>query len=249
MKKFYFALISDVLFFTLCAFLISFAAIRFFIKSIALTTVIALSVAAAVCLITLFLLTKRRERLIATTAAEGEIKQLAIHLTTLPQEEVILLFLNALSGTYAAGNRLEDEQNEYGFAFKIAPLTCDDIAIFARGRGGKNAVLMCCTLTPEAANFAADLNVKTTCIGDIYKLLKEKELLPSKYAYETSAKKSTVKKIKKRFNRRLCPSLFFSGFFLLLYSFFSFYPIWYVVTGSILTVLSATCLFINDSGN
>ncbi|MGN1104120.1 MAG: hypothetical protein ACI4QI_04515 [Candidatus Coproplasma sp.] len=242
-KKINLALISDVLFFTLCAFLICFAALRYFFKSYVWAIIIAALIAVAVCLASLAIALKRREKLIATAALDGERKLLAFHLSTLAPEKLINLFINALDGTYAVGNNLTDGENEYRFCFKIAPLTCDDIADAIKDRGVNQLVLLCCAATAEAVSFAKDFGVKLISMGEIYPLLKDKKLLPDSYPFAGSVKKGVIKKVKSRFNRRLCPSLFFSGLFLLIYSLFSFYPIWYIVAGSVLLTLSAVCLF------
>lgn len=248
MKKINLAVVSDVLFFTLCAFLICFTALRYFFKSVVWAIVVSALIAVAVCLISFSLTLKKREKLIATSIGEGERKLLAIHLSTLPSEELKKLFLSALDGTYAVDNAIEDGENDYRFCFKLNPLSCDDIAFTLKDRNEKNLVLLCCAVAPDAANFAKDFGVSLKCIGEIYPLLKDKGLLPENYPFNSSVKKGVFNKIKKRFNRRLCPSLFFSGLFLLIYSLFSFYPIWYIVTGSVLLTLSAVCLFFSDGG-
>lgn len=243
MKKINFALISDVFFFTLCAFLISFTAVRYFFKSAVTAAIVGAGVAALVCLITLFALVKKRERLIVLTLGESERKSLSLHLSTLSENTVLNLFEKALDGTYAVGNHLEDGETEYYFDFKMSPVNPDDIARLIRRRGDKNVVLYCCGISPDALSLAEDFSVKAVCVAEIYSLLKDKNLLPEKYALGGVKKRSLFTKVKKRFNRRLCPSLFFSGFFLLFFSFFTFYPVWYVTAGSILTLLSAVCLF------
>ncbi|MGN0823536.1 MAG: hypothetical protein ACI4MB_00550 [Candidatus Coproplasma sp.] len=247
-RKINFAVLSDVLFFTLCAFLVSFTALRYFFKSVAVSIIISCLIAVAVLLISLFLTLKKRQKLIATTVGEGERKLLAIYLSTLSPDKLKSLFLDALDGAYAVDNRIEDDENEYRFAFKLSPINCDDIAEQIRGRGEKQLVILCCSLAPDAISFAKDFSTKTLCVGEIYPLLKKKGLLPENYPFASSVKKGVFSKVKKRFNRRLCPSLFFSGLFLLIYSFFSFYPVWYIVTGSVLTLLSAVCLFFAESG-
>ncbi|MGN1372908.1 MAG: hypothetical protein ACI4VK_02535 [Candidatus Coproplasma sp.] len=247
MKKINLAVVSDVLFFTLCAFLISFTALRYFIKSLVWAIVVSALIAVAVCLISLSLTLKKREKLITATVGEGERKLLAIHLSTLSPDKLKSLFLSALDGTYAAGNAIEDGENQYLFAFKLTPLACDDIASAVKQRGEKQLVLLCCAASTEAVSFAKDFSVTLMCMGEIYPLLKERELLPESYPFDSSIKKGVIKKVKARFNKRLCPSLFFSGLFLLIYSLFSFYPIWYIVTGSILLTLSAVCLFFSES--
>ncbi|MGN0808188.1 MAG: hypothetical protein ACI4MN_07075 [Candidatus Coproplasma sp.] len=243
MKKINLAVVSDVLFFTLCAFLIGFTALRYFIKSVGWAIALAALIAATVCLISLYLTLKKREKLIATTIGEGERKLLAIHLSTLPPDKLTAMFSDAFDGTYAVGNHIEDEKNEYRFCFKMAPLSCDDVANIIKERDEKQLIVCCCAATAEAVQLAKDFGVDLKCIGEIYSLLKKKKLLPESYPFDSSVKKGVLSRVKKRFNRRLCPSLFFSGLFLLIYSFFSFYPIWYIVTGSVLMSLSAICLF------
>lgn len=242
MKKVNLALVSDVFFFTLCAFVVSFTAVRYFVKSAATAAIAAAGIAAAVCLITLFALMKKRERRIMLTLGENEKKSLALHLSTLSENAVLELFEKALDGAYIGGNRLTDETSEYFFNFKMSPVNADDIACLIRGRGQKNAVLYCCSLSPEAASLAEDFSVRVVCVAEIYALLKDKGLLPEKYALGEVKKPNLFKRIKKRFTRRLFPSLFFSGFFLIFFSFFTFYPAWYIASGSALMVLSALCL-------
>ncbi len=243
MKKINFALISDVFFFTLCAFFISFAAVRYFFKSAVTAAIIAAGVAAAVCLIALFALIKKRSRKIILTLGESERKSLSLHLSTLSENAVIKLFESALDGTYPVGNHLESVDCGYYFNFKMSPVNADDIAFLIRRREEKNLALLCCSVSPEAASLAEDFSVKIICVAEIYSMLKDKGLLPGKYALGEVKKPNLFKRIKKRFSRRLFPSLFFSGFFLLFFSFFTYYPVWYIVTGSVLMCLSALCLF------
>ncbi len=243
MKKINFALISDVFFFTLCAFFISFTAVRYFFKSAVTAAIVGAGFAAAVCLITLFTLIKKRERLIVLTLGESERKSLSLHLSTLSESAVLNLFEKALDGTYPVGNHLESDETEYRFDFKMSPVNPDDIARIIRGRCQKKIELYCCGVSPEALSLAEDFSVKVVCVAEIYSILKDKDLLPEKYALGEVKKHGFLSKVKKRFNRRLCPSLFFSGFFLLFFSFFTFYPLWYVIAGSVLTLLSAVCLF------
>ncbi len=245
MKRLNFALVSDVLFFTLCAFIISFACLRFFIKSIAL----AVAVSAAIALVTgatafTVLLDKRKKRL-ALTLDESEKKSLALHLSVCGEKYVRELFLKALDGTYVGGNHVEDEENVYFFNFKMAPLSADDIAAVIKCDSQKRKRIFCCSVCPEALSLAEDFEVTVTGIGEIYVLLKDKELLPEKYALGKVKKPSVLEKIKRRFNRRLSPSLFFSGFALIFFSFFTFYPVYYVAAGGVLTLLSAVTVLIN----
>ena len=75
--------------------------------------------------------------------------------------------------------------------------------------------------------------------------MKEKDLLPEKYVYEGAKKISFFKRVKSRFSRRICAPLFWSGLSLMALSYFTFFPIYYIVSGGIMLILSAAALVIN----
>ena len=90
-------------------------------------------------------------------------------------------------------------------------------------------------------NFAIEVKQ----IDYVYNLLKENELLPEKYIYEEQKKTNFFKRIKIRFNRKICAPLFWSGLALLALSYFTFFPIYYIVTGSLMLIISAVALVVN----
>ncbi len=244
MKKINFALISDVIFFMLCAFFISFAAIRYFFKSAITALIISLGITAVAGVISFVLLLSKRKKLMVFTLGENEKKSLALHLSVCNEKAVKSMFLAALDGTYAAGNRLEDDEHTYYFNFKLSKISPDDIAAVIKDESEKAKRLFCCSASPEALSLAEDFSITVTAIAEIYLMLKEKNLLPEKYALGEVKKPSVFKRIKKRFNRKICPSLFFSGLTLLAFSFFTFYPVYYIVSGAVLMSLSAVVLMI-----
>lgn len=244
MRKINFALIADVFFFTVCAFLICFTAVRFYTKNVATALILAAGAAAASGIISFFILLSKRKKKLVLSLGESERKSLSLHLSVCSQTAVNKLFLNALDGAYVAGNRLQDEQTTYFFNFKLSPVSPDDIAEIIKFETEKKKCLFCCDISPAALSFAEDFLIEINCIPQIYVMLKDKKLLPEKYALGNVKKPSVLKKIKKRFNRKLCPSLFFCGLTLLFFSFFTFYPVYYTVFGGLLLALSAVSVLI-----
>ena len=237
-----FALISDVLFFALCAFLIAFTAVRFYIRS-ALTALICAIGLAVICgIVAFFVLYGKRKKRLINSVNEGEKKSLSLHLSVSGKTEVKNLLKNALDGGYIEGNRLFDGQNEYFLQFTLSPLSPDDIAEVIQAESQKNKCVICCDVSPSALSFADDFSIEVKTVGWVYNLLKDKGLLPEKYALGKVKKPTFFSRVKKRFNRRLCPSLFFCGLTLLGFSFFTTFPVYYIVFGAILMVLSAVCL-------
>lgn len=239
MKKINFALISDVLFFTLCAFILSFTAIRFYCKNAVTALILAIGIALGFGVISFFILLAKRKKRLILTLGENEKKSLSLHLSVCGTAYIHKLFLAALDGAYMEDNRVCDEKHVYFFNFKMSPVSPDDVAEIIRTETPKDKRIFCCDVSPAALSLAEDFSIKVTTVAEIYALLKDKKLLPEKYALGNVKKPNILKRIKKRFNRRLCPSLFFSGLTLLFFSFFTFYPIYYIVFGGLLLILSA----------
>lgn len=244
MKKVNLALISDVIFFTICAFILSFTGVRFYTRN-ALTALIVATGTAAVCgLVVFYVLLARRQKRLILSLSESEKKSLSLHLSVCDEAYILNLFENALDGTYVRGNRLQDNQNVYFFNFKMSPVSSDDIAEVIRVNSKKIKHIYCCEISPAALSLAEDFSIQIVTAPEIYALLKDKKLLPEKYALGNVKKPNVFKRIKRRFNRKLCPPLFFSGLTLLFFSFFTFYPLYYIIFGGLLMALSAVCVLI-----
>ena len=246
MKKINFALISDALFFTLCAFILSFTAVRFYLKSALTALIIAIGCAAAVLIISLFALISRRKKRLLASIGESEKKSLSLHLSVCTPTNVKNLFKNAFDGTYIEGNRLQDEENIYFFNFKLSPLSADDIAAVIRDESEKKKHVYCCEISSAAQSLAEDFQITVKTIAHVYALLKDNNLLPEKYALGNVKKPNFFKKIKRRFNRKIAAPLFFCGLTLLFFSFFVSFPVYYTVVGGILLVLSAVSVLISQ---
>ncbi|MDE6868721.1 MAG: hypothetical protein K2J83_06250, partial [Clostridia bacterium] len=106
-------------------------------------------------------------------------------------------------------------------------------------------ILFCSKVSPEPAVLCEKFLIEIRNIDSVYKLLKDNDLLPEKYVYEGAKKISVFKKIKARFNRRLSAPLFWSGTGLLFLSYFTFFPIYYIISGGIMLILSAVALVFN----
>lgn len=244
MKKVNFALISDVLFFGLCAFILSFTLIRFYTKSAVTALICAIGIAVACAISAFFILYYKRKKHLIVSLGESEKKSLSLHLSVCGTKEIHRLFLSAIDGAYLDENIIRDGECAYFFNFKLSPVSPDDIAEIIRSDVSEKKCVYCCEASPAALSLAEDFDIRITCVSEIYALLKDKKLLPEKYALGNVKKPNIFKKIKKRFNRRLCPSLFFCGLTLLFFSFFTSYSIsvYYIVSGGLLLVLSAVSI-------
>lgn len=248
MRRINLPLLLDSLFAAICAFLLFFTAIRYYTRNaaIALTfAILAFLLFGALCFV---YIRARQGKKLLSARDEREKRLLSLHLSLSADNYVLNLFKNCLGeGSYMRGGKVISGDDTCFFNFKMSAITEDDVAkiIKFKGKSCKNKKLYCTKISPEAAVLAKSFLIETVCIDEVYNLLKHNNLLPEKYLYEEIKKPAILKRIKATFSRKLCAPLFWSGAALLALSYFTFFPIYYIVSGGIMLVLSAVALAIN----
>lgn len=249
MRRINLPLILDTAFAALCAFLLFFTAIRYYTRNV----YIALAFAIAACLLfgclSYVYISRKQNRKLLIARDEKQKKLLSLHLSLSSDEYVCELFSKAVAGeeipAEIRGGKVFCGDKVYFFNFNMHPINEDDVAKVIKYKCEENKVIYCCKSSPEATALAENFLIDIKQIDYIFPLLKEKELLPEKYVYEGAKKISVWKRIKTRFSRKICAPLFWSGAALLALSYFTFFPIYYIVSGGIMLVLSAVALVIN----
>lgn len=245
MRRLNLPLVLDTLFAGIAAFLLFFTAVRFYTKS----AVFGLIFGVAACLIfgalVCVYIGKKQSETLILSRDERTKKLLALHLSLSSDVYVKNLFKKCLGeNAVIRGNKIICDGKAYFFDFKMQPLSEDDIARVIKYKFDGEKSLYCTKISPEALALAANFAIKIVGINDVYSLLKEKELLPEKYVYEGAKKSGFFKRVKARFSRRLCAPLFWSGTAMLALSYFTFFPIYYIVSGGIMLILSAVALLV-----
>lgn len=249
MRKINLPLVLDTLFAALCAFLLFFTSIRFYTKSALIALVFAIAAGILFGALSFLYISRKQNKKLLLSRNEKQKKLLSLHLSLSSDDYICELFEKCYSSDeYKAeikGEKVFTENSVYFFEFKMQPLNEDDVAKIIKYKSELKKVVMCCKCSPEAAALAENFLIDIKQIDYVYGLLKEKELLPEKYVYEDAAKISVWKKIKARFSRKISAPLFWSGAALLLLSYFTFFPIYYIISGGIMLLLSAIALVIN----
>lgn len=249
MRRINLPLILDTVFAALCAFLLFFTAIRYYTRSAA----VALAFAIIACLLFgalsfLYISRKQNKRLLLSRDEKHK-KLLSLHLSLSSDEYICNLFSKALTGedetAEVKGGKVFTDTCAYFFNFQMQALSEDDIARVIKYDSDKKKIIFCSRASIEAAALAENFLIEIRQIDAAYSLLKERDLLPEKYVYEGAKKISIWKRVKARFTRKLCAPLFWSGAGLLFLSYFTFFPIYYIVIGGIMLILSAVALVIN----
>ena len=249
MRRINLPLILDTLFTALCAFLLFFTSIRYYTRSV----YIALGFAIAACLLfgalSFLYISKKQNKKLLLARDEKQKKLLALHLSLSSDEYISNLMIKSLpdDGEKAEikGKAISIGDYDYFCNFKMQPISEDDVAKVIKIKSDNKKVILCNRISAEALILCENFLIEVKQIDFIFNLLKEKELLPDKYIYEGQKKISAFRRIKARFSRKICAPLFWSGLALLFLSYFTFFPIYYIVSGGMMLVLSAVALVFN----
>lgn len=236
-------LVLDTVFVGICAFLLFFTAVRFYTKSVAAALVFGFSALFLFGALAYVYISGKQNKKLLLSRDEKNKKLLALHLS-LSSDGYIRRLFKSLLGEDAkiSGRKVVLNDTASFFCFKMEPLTEDDVAQVIKYRYEGKKRIYCAKSSREAAALAANFLIEIVGIDSVYSSLKEKGLLPEKYVYEGAEKIGFFKKVKSRFNRRLAAPLFWSGIGLMALSYFTFFPVYYIVSGSLLLILSAVSL-------
>lgn len=246
MRRLNLPLVLDTLFAGLCSFLLFFTVMRFYTRNAMIGLIFGVLACLLFGALCFFYISRKQNKTLLISRDEKNKKLLALHLSLSTDDYILNLFKNCLGeGARKWGKRVICGDVANFFNFKMQPLSEDDIAKIIKYKHSGDKVLYCAKISPEAALLAENFLIKIIGIDGVYSLLKDKEMLPEKYVYEGAKKISFFKKIKARFSRKISAPLFWSGVSLLALSYFTFFPIYYIISGGIMLVLAAVALVIN----
>lgn len=246
MKRLNLPLILDTFFAAACAFFLFFTAIRFYTKSAVLGLIFGICAALLFGALGFLYISNKQNKSLLLSRDEKNKKLLSLHLSLSSDEYILGLFKKGLGDeAKIRGKRVICGEQSYFFNFKMQPISEDDIARIIKLKTDGEKIIYCNTAAASAAALAAHFGIRINGIDEVFALLKKNNLLPEKYVYEEAAKTGFFKRIKSRFSRKLCAPLFWSGLALLGLSYFTFFPIYYIVSGGIMLILSAVALVFN----
>ncbi len=245
MKRLNLPLFLDTLFASICAFLLFFTAIRFYTKNAIIGLIFGICGGILFGMLAFLYISTKQNKTLLLSRDEKAKKLLALHLSLSRDDYISKLFKDCFENAKICGKRVICGGVSYFFNFKMQPLGEDDVAKVIKFRYDGEKKIYCVKASPEAVMLASNFSIETVGIDQVYAELKKNNLLPEKYVYEEAKKQNFFKRIKLRFSRKLCAPLFWSGAALLGLSYFTFFPIYYIVSGSIMLILSAVALVFN----
>ena len=148
---------------------------------------------------------------------------------------------------YDTAKRADDSvvvgNEEYFFSFRLEPVRADEIANLVRRGGEREKILLTADVTPDAEKLAAAFGIRIMRAADVYLLYKETEQLPENYILAEKMKTGWKEKLKFRFQKRMYKGYLLAGAALLVFSLFTFFPVYYLVAGGILLSLAVAVRF------
>lgn len=237
MKRLNIPLVADSLLSAATAFLIAFTLTRFYTKNSALSLVLGIVLALSVGVLAYLYIRHRHRKVLGISSSEKDLNNLKTHLCLIDE----LSRKKLLNGIYVPSN--EDFTPTYFYNFKFSSLTVDDILPIIQSKK-EHKIILCNSLSSECKSTLKCLDIKFLELPDIFNLLKDKDKLPDNPIELKDPHISLVERIRTRFSRKIVMPLFFSGLSLVALSYFTFYPVYYIVVGGILLLLSQVAVFL-----
>ena len=264
MKKIDLPLWTDTLFTFAAAAAFSFCVLRFYILSAWGAAAAGAAIAGGIAFLLFRLLRARRKKRREKEEAAGQAAALAFHLAMRPPEEdaqLIARCLNATGGgqkgdkaapppaakgtevpsapqaspqkarAVAAGSEVRAGDARYFLLFRLEKVTADELRTAVRADGKEKAALAG-AFTDEAEKLAAAFGIQLWGAEQVYELVKGAGALPSPLDVPPPAGKKG--KFSFRLRREAWRGYAFSGGFLLLFSLWAIFPIYYLFSGGLL---------------
>lgn len=237
MNKIDLPLWSDTLFFFICNWLISLCIFRYYRLAPWLSLLLCTVFSAAASALFFFLLSRNRRKKFLAGRDKEEKEKLTLHLALSDEKSNRALLAPLLSD--------ELSEKKVFLLFCMQPLSADEIANGIKRTNGQSFTVYCNELSPQARELCERFLITVRESKEIYEKLKAADALPEKYICGEKQKSTFRKRAKIYFHKSNCRSFFISGAALLVLSLFSFFPLYYVISGSLLLLAA---LFIRIFG-
>ena len=244
------AFISDIIFtfflsglFTLCLFRYLDIPLGF---SLALSILCGVLSAMGICA---YLQSKRKSFFLKRTD-ESKKQRLLTHLALLPDEKKTAFFQSILSTESEKAKRFAPLKVYTGDAFyflrfQFSPVQADEVAKISRLKTRATKIILCDRIEESATKLASALGITYKTAESVYELVKEKNALPETFLGEETLKGKKQRRLSLCFAKSNARRFFTAGALVLLSSFLSPFPYYYLVFGSLLIV---TAIFVRIFG-
>ena len=202
---------------------------------------------------------KKRKKELTNVKDKKNLKKFTDYLRCSPQEKIVtdlyyqLKKVGYMPTKEGFGVILPQKNIVIYTLFKFLPINQDQlIEIKNLTPAGLKTVLICTDLTEDATILLKSFQQDFIIVSHVkyYKFLKEYDLLNPENYLDLSPKKVKLKTlIKGCFNRKKSRHFFYIGLIMLVFSFFVFYPKYYLIMGTLFCGIGFVCLLYGKTNN
>ncbi len=246
MKKVNFPLFADTVFYAVCAFALSFCILRYYRVPLAVSIPSAFCFLLATGLASYLLIgTKHRKKMLGKREQE-EREKLLLHLALEKPERVRAALFTAYQADGKQVSYKDDSLSVDGNLciplFTMEPVSADGIAHLLRQYGNK-FILLCNSLTADAENLLVSFSVPVVRGDGVYSLFTRTQTMPEHLICGNIPRHTAKQKLHVAFSKKNSHSFFISGILLLFMSLFVLFPVYYIISGSILLICAIAIRF------
>ena len=236
------AFISDLLFAFFIAFIVAVCLLRYF-RFPLFSAFLCGTLIGIICSIILFFPLDKKRKKIITEKKEGiERDNFCLYLALLSLEKQAAFCEKLLPETedkktlrLTSGVYFWETENALYFPyFTVRPVDGDAAAQRIRLESEKNKILLCSSLSDETEKLLKRFGVSFQGADEIYRIAKEKDLLPTRYPFEKEEEKPLRRKAKIWFSKRNGKPFLTGGVLLLTSSLITPFPVYYLSVGLLL---------------
>ena len=269
MKKIDFPLWSDTVFSFFALLLFSFCIFRFYISALWAALLAAGSFAAAAAVLLHLWRRARHRKKYGAESERSNVQKLAFHLAMDSPQNNAELIAKSLSALHEAKDSTSDSpadntqkncaENKTPYAqikdqtvhtqdgdnflkFQFEKVTADELCPVIRTLG-EHKTVYAAGFTDEACKLAESFGVTLKDANDVYSLIKESGCMPEHLIEPPKEKNGFKEKFAFRIRKSAWRGYAFSGAFLLLFSLITIFPVYYIISGGVLLLLSALIRF------
>lgn len=237
------AFISDLFFAFFSSFLFSVCLFRYWGLSLFLALFIGIVCGSLIAASIAAILLSKRKNFYLRKSDEQKKEKLLLHLALLSEDKVNELFQSLLLGESPLKKtgklRLSDNEHVYFLSFRLTPVNADDIAKYARMKTSKEKILLCSGIEEKAKVLCERWNIAVQTEEEVYLLFKKQNKLPQHFLGEKLQKGKPTRKLQLWFAKKNGKSFLVCGSMLLLISFLTPFPYYYLLFGGSMLLTSA----------
>jgi len=244
MKKINISVITDSLFAFAVSAILALCVFRYFRLPYAPTIIAAVLIGIAFAAPTFFILSSIRGKSSLARSEEKEKNKLMLHLALLKQEEILYILCSMRGITHNIGYFYAVDKSEVLYPiFTVEQLSAEKIAEVVKEFPPEKLTIFCNALTPAASKLCRDLKIKIVSGEDVYSEMKKKNLLPEKYIGDLG-KRSFREKFSQATAKTNSRPFILGGLGLMIFSMFTLFPTYYLISGIILLAFGVIIRFI-----